>query len=276
MRDNIISRNSADRLDLNNTKEKQGIINTSNTKNYSILNLTDRKIEYNNANTNLSSPKNIYGSGNKNGGVSVSLGIGPNGNSVLTINANNTFLKNSKPVDNEFNKNTNNIAYNANSNGLETIKNFKKISNNELVTNKTVTAIPGSNTYSSQTPTKQVPIDKSQKITKTNFLNDNINSNNVFSTKCMETARKLHESKIINNQMNNTNICNNNSSIAMSTINTSNTTGVQNKMKIKNFYEVIKNGNAQSNSNSARASYNHKTELVLSQINSKKSGKKFS
>ena len=93
MRDNVISRNSADRLESNNTKEKQGIINTSNTKNYSILNLTDRKIEVNNANTNVSSPKNLYGSGSKNGGVTVSLGIGPNGNNVLTINANNNFFK---------------------------------------------------------------------------------------------------------------------------------------------------------------------------------------
>jgi hypothetical protein len=280
MRDNVISRNSADRLESNNTKEKQGIINTSNTKNYSILNLTDRKIEVNNANTNVSSPKNLYGSGSKNGGVTVSLGIGPNGNNVLTINANNNFLRNSKPFEKEFSRNSNTATYNGTPNVVEckSIKNLKKIASTGggTIKNVVTTTIPSNNTYLSQTPTKQIPIEKIL-INKINFLNENItnNSNNVLSNTRNEIARKLQETKIINNQMNNTNIFNNNSNIVGSTMSRGSTSGGQSKMKIKNFYEVIKNGNDQSNSNSARASYNHKTELLLSQIHNKKNGKKF-
>lgn len=269
IRDNLISRNSQEKIGLDNTKdtkEKHLAVNTSNnnTKSYSIMNITDRKSMNHYPNTNLSSPK----------------GVGSNNHQHN--NNNNTFLKSYHDIHNETHTNTHTFNKNSSINGntlavvneQNGIKNLKKVSVGlGLGTGiKAITTVQGggnnhsNNNHHTLTPTKHIANQSKLGHTNQNH-NHNHNHNHIF-TKAPETARKLQDNKIHSNTKNNlgTNININNKD------NTPITTGTKNVMKIKNFYDVVKNVNVPSNSLSARTNYTQKPELLLSQ---KKNIKKF-
>lgn len=109
------------------------------------------------------------------------------------------------------------------------------------------------------TPNKQMStLNVMHRPTKSNFLSGGELINNGPLIKGVETARKLHDIKINNNPSNVT----------------PNLNGAKNIMKINNFYEVVKNGSIQTNSKSARAAYNHKTEIKLGNSNVRKPSNK--
>ncbi len=233
IRDNLLSRNSIDKLLFENSKDKNLGNNTSNIKNISV---NEKKIMNSgiNINNQVSSPKgsiNKYNVSNKTNAA----------NAATKLN-NNFMLQSANLNVNEY-------------------KNIRRNIKNTSAAIKSISNVPGntsnhSNNNLSNTPNKQPNfIHKAtpsnlvlgESLTNVSNVLNNASSNNVFY-KAAETARKLHD-KILLEKPSSTNTPNNAS---------------KQIMKIKNFYEVVKNGTLPSNSNSARTSYK-KPELVLNQ-----------
>ncbi len=220
-----MSRNSIDKLLLENSKEKL-VINNSNLKNISHTNNNEKKNSLNPViNNNVSSPKssvNKYNISNKLGTVT---------------KLNNNFLMQS-------NQNIKSANFN-----LNEYKNIRRNTKNCSAAIKSISNLPGnlsnhSNQGVSNTPNKQISnclknvpgilILGENTSNVTNVQNSQSNGN-VFH-KVVETARKLQDSKVV---------------VEKSSNNTPNNASKQ-IMKIKNFFEVVKNGTISSNSNSAR------------------------
>jgi hypothetical protein len=142
---------------------------------------------------------------------------------------------------------------------LNEYKNIRRNNKNCSAAIKSISNIPGnlsnnSNHGLSNTPNKQInngmknvpgPLILAESLSNVSNILNNQNTGHVFH-KAAETARKLQDSKVVLEKPSN---------------NTPNNASKQ-IMKIKNFFEVVKNGTIPSNSNSARVT-NKKPEIAL-------------
>lgn len=247
----MLSRNSVEKLTLENTKERLSVANTSNnnTKNYSILNVTEKKMLTNNNQNNINNVSNL---GVKNANVDISS---PKQNNFL-FNSSGNYSKNQNVIKN----------LKTGSTGSRPISNSSHTPNKHIVTN---------------------PNNPGHRPTKSNFLSPNVDENNcdgygnsntnnlvnsnVFN-RHVDTAKKIQSNNTdtTNHNQNDKNIYENKQVTTTLTPNTGN----KNVFKIKNFYEIVKNGTVHSNSNSARVNSNPKVDGLLNSGNKKSSFKK--